>query len=434
MKGIQSFRHAYVSIPLLFLLVISPSAILATTGVSSPSVSTNSAIVACNNSDLDAQVVRAEVPFTQQSAVALTESSSAYLNAVAGYSASLSGVGNLWKYDSTCIVSWYGFAVSYRLEAANGSEYLLTLGANPGTSAVFGVKVIPFAFASLPDQYNSTSYSGYAIAASSDNKSAVAYTTAVWYVPTISAPSGNCGDNSISTPLSCDLAVWTGLQNSSYDGTNHLVNHGEVIQTGTEASCYTYCDSSHGLTYGGFSMYLNGEGSTIKQQAINGCPSNFSVGAGTEINAVVGTGYAINGTSSSTYYTIMSDYTGVLCEAAYNSSTTCYPPNSTSGSACKIAGTEYWADYFAETPQDPHNANFYTYMLPDFSNFDFYDMGMISTTQGSYPYYNDGYYLSSPMVNSNVYNTNISTVSENSGSTYAYFSETYKSSSNTGVG
>jgi hypothetical protein len=430
-KNTKHAGQSSVSVVLLFLLVISPAALIVRAGGST--TGNSSSATTCTNAVLDAKVLDTKVPFAETIAVPLTQASTTFLTAIAGYDSSFFGIGNMWKYSTTaCTVSWDGFAVNYLLKATNGSQYLLALEANPATSSVSGAVIIPFAQASLPiNTWTSYSYSGYALAANSNYNTAVPYTTAIWYVPTISAPTGNCGSNPTQTPLSCAFYVWTGLQNSTYDGYNHVPSHGEVIQTGTTSICSSGCSSSGNPYYGAFSSYVSGNSSGVVQQAEGLCPSGFSVGPGTEINAVVGTGYAINGSSSSTFYTIMSNYTGVMCEYAYNSSTTCYNFVTGTHSACKIAGTEYFADYFAETPQD-NSDNGYTFMLPVFTNFDFYDMGMMTPTTGAYPYYNWGYYLYSPMSNGGTPNTSISGVSKNSGTNYASFSETWDSSADTG--
>lgn len=56
----------------------------------------------------------------------------------------------------------------------------------------------------------------------------------------------------------------------------------------------------------------------------------------------------------------------------------------------------------------------------------------LSTTQGAWTYYNDGYYQYAWMENSNTNNTSVTPMYENSGgSTYGYFNETWLSSSGT---
>jgi hypothetical protein len=431
MRGTQSLRHAYVRVPLLFLLVISPVAILATTGVSA-------SVAACTNATVDAAVLDTNVPFTQQSAVSLTESSAEYLSAVSGYSSTLLGIGNEWNFDSaTCSVSFDSFAMNYLLKATNGTEFELTLGVKPQTSDVFGATIRPVAEATLlPINHSSSStwsntYSGYALAANGNYNSAVSYTTAYWYIPEISAPSGGCGSSASSSPPECMLDVWTGLQNSTYDGTNYVPAHGEVFQTGTEGTCSSSCTGNGAPSYSGWSEYLNGDSSGVVQNLVQSCNSDFSASAGDEMYGVVGTAYEISGGSSSTFDTELRDFNnGSICDFSYSSSTSC------GQSDCNIAGTEYFADYFIETPQDASDSGT-PFMLPKFTEISdagdlFYVMGMLSSSQGSYPYYNDGYYLTSDMGNGGTHNTHTSAMSENAGSTYAYFNENWLSSANTG--
>lgn len=407
------------------------SLLLATSfvGIAAASASGSISSSTCTNAVVDAKVLDAKVPFTTQSARALTESSSQYLSAVSGYSVTYEGVGNEWNFHSTtCTVSWDSFAIAYLLKAANGSLYSLTLGVNPGNNDVFGATLKPSVDYSLPINQSSTTYSGYALAANSNYNSEVNYTTAEWYIPKISAPSGNCGNNPLTTPLSCELAVWIGLQNSTYDGTNHVPAHGEVIQTGTEGDCYTSCSSP---SFSGWSEYLNGNSNGVVQTSFHSCNSHFSAAASDEMYAVVGSQEAINGTTGNKFYTELRDFSnGTICEFAYlNNSTSC------GSSTCKIAGKEYFADYFAERPQSTDAG--IPFMLPVFhlpgSGYDlFYTMGMITSTTGAYSYYNNGYYLTSHMANGGTTNTQNSIVYKNSGTYYAYFNETWKSSANTG--
>jgi hypothetical protein len=183
--------------------------------------------------------------------------------------------------------------------------------------------------------------------------------------------------------------------------------------------------------YSGWSEYLNGNSSGVVQNLRQFCDNDFSASAGDEMYGVVGTAYEISGGSSSTFETELRDFNnGSICTFSYNSSTSC------GQSDCKIAGTEYFADYFIETPQDTSESGI-PFMLPKFSEVSahgdlFYVMGMLSSTQGSYPYYSDTYYLTSDMYNSGTHNTHTSPMYENSGSTYAYFNETWLSSANTG--
>lgn len=385
---------------------------------------------ACTSHELDAKMLDAGTIVTQQAAKTLAENSSQFESAVSGYnSTTYIGIGNEWNLNySTCSVSWYDAVVNYKIENSNGSDYDLTISDDPLTGTVNSVLITPEVYAWLPSLSHSVSYSGYAI---NDSGAEVNYTTAAWYMPKVSEPldagvgsNPYCGNSNSSTPPWCQLMVWTGLQNSSYDGGVGTVN-GEVIQTGTEGICESHIGSppacNGGPYYHGWAEALTGNSNgVIKQNSgIQTCDNHFTPAVGDYMVAEVGSQEVINGTTGNTFYTILDDTNGnVGCEFAY--------PNGVN--VTKLAGKEYYADYFVETPQLVSG----TAILPQFQQFTFYDCGMISESQGTYPYYNNDYGFGSYIYNSGVQNTQISSMSENSGSTYGYFTETYDNSTNTG--
>jgi hypothetical protein len=149
-----------------------------------------------------------------------------------------------------------------------------------------------------------------------------------------------------------------------------------------------------------------GTGGAVQQSAGGACTSaSFPVSALDEMYGEVGSQEAINFTTGNTFYTLLYDYnTSDWCEFSYlNGSTACVNLVLEESQACKIAGKEYFADYFVETPQDDNNNNL-PYMLPVFklpNTFDtlFFGMFMINYTTGTYSYFNDGYYMYSYMKN-----------------------------------
>ncbi len=418
MKYANVLRHEYFSIPLLFLLVVSPVGLVA-------SAEATATQAACAQSVVAAKTTSTPVPYSYDSAISLAATSSAFLGSISGYNASFSSIGTNWRESPTCSVSFIYFSITYLLNARNDSQYLLTLGANPGTGIVFSAGITPAAYHSLPINQTSSTYSGYAIAQDSSYDPYVNYTQVGWWVPTVHAPSGNCGTGS-GNPPGCELAEWTGLQNSTYDGTNHVTT-GEVIQTGTDAECNSTCTSGN---YNGWAEYLNGNSAGIQQNLMHTCAN--TIAAGDEMYGEVANQKIINGTTGKTFYTYLEDYrTSTWCDWHVSPSTSCGSSN------CKIAGNEKFADYFAETPQISSTLS---YELPKFrapSGDDlFFGAGMYAYNTGTYTYYNDGYWLYSYMKNCGlqcIQNTYVTAMSSSGSPLYqASFNETWKSSQNTG--
>jgi hypothetical protein len=384
----------------------------------------------CTAAVLDQKVSETPVPVTERSAVNLVEASSQYQSAVRGYNSTFTGAGTEWNEDSTtCTVSWSNFDVHSLLIATNGSAYVLTIAANPSSGTISTVTITPVVAASIASE-SSTTYSGYEVATSSAHDTTVDYSTAYWFVPTVSGTSSECGSNG-----TCELFTWTGVQNSTYLGANHVGGSGEVIQGGTygevpcyEGSCLSPAD------YGAWGEYLYGNSNGVQRVDYSAC--SMTVKAGDTMYEEVGSGYAINGSSSSTYHSIINDFTqGHICQpfgGGLTYYTQCFIVKTDTDGNCEMSGTEYFAGYILETPQTTGGS---TYPLPKFTvpGEDVFDiLGMYSTSQGAWTYYNDGYYQYAWMENSNTNNTSVTPMYENSGgSTYGYFNETWLSSSGT---
>ncbi len=423
MKGVQYFRRAYVTIPLLFLLVISPAVIL-TSVDAAPSAS------ACTSAVLTQKASEMAPPVTEQSARNLVEGSSQYLNAIKGYTTSFSGAGTEWNENPvSCTVSWSNFDMHYVLIAANGSAYELTIAANPATQTISTVMIKPMTAASFVSESSST-YSGYEVAANYNHSTHVEYSTDYWFVPTVSGTSSVCGSR-------CELAVWTGIQNSTYLGENRLPSSGsgEVIQGGTFS--YVLCSGGSCTTGGGedyaWGEFVFGNQNGVQRMVEDDC--SMTVTPSDELYEEVGSGYEFNGSSSSTFHVLINDFThDHICQpfgGGLTYSSQCTIIATSQQGNCEVSGTEYFADYILETPQVGSGA----YPLPQFSvpGEDLFDiLGMLSTAQGTWTYYNDGYYQYCWMENSNTNNTSVTPIYENSGgSTYGYFNETWLSSSGT---
>jgi len=368
----------------------------------------------CTSNLIGKKILDAGSKVSEQAARTFAESSSQYQLSTAGFASTFSGIANDWEIDSrNCVVSWHDVSVNYLLSGKD-STTVLTIDENPTLGVIYNVSVRPEIYPQISTQSSET-YSGYGIAANSDHSTEVNYSTAYWYVPTVSTTSSpGCGS---TPPSSCEFVAWVGLQNSTYDGPDHTVSKGEVIQTGTQGQ--VGCNPSCTSAYWGWSDYLSANSNGIKYNNYSYCASSFIPQPGDEMTGQVGSQEIINGTSGNTYYTILTDWNvGYSCERAY-----------TFSNHHGTYGKEYFADFFAERPQCGSTCYF---ALPQFSNFEFFDVGMVNEATGAYTYYNFGYGFGSYMFNSQTQDTTTKPMIENSGgSTYGYFYEDWNSSAGT---
>jgi hypothetical protein len=432
--GLEQTKEAALKFSSLVILSILT---LSVVGIATSQASGTSAS-ACDSAVIAQKVADAPLPAlaTVQNARTFTESSSAYQNAIKGYSENFTSAGDEASVNfSSCTASWTGFDLHYSLMAANGSEYVLTIGSNPMTETLSSPIIIPVTAASIETVY-STTYSGYAVATSSNpivDNDTVPYASADWYLPTVTGNSTICGDTTSTSPHICQLAVWTGLQNSTYLGENRVppTGSGEVIQTGTSSE--VHCVSGGCLsTYFAWYEYLMGNSAGTIVRNTGQLPCSYTMSGGDFIEGIVGRGDLVNGSSSSVYVSVVID-------SSHSGDNTCYfkwtnSKNICSSHSCDISGKEYFADYFGETPQCGSSCS---YALPKFTiphNDNLFDyLGITSGSQGAYPDYNDGYYMYAWMENSGLNNTSVTPMSEYCcGSTYGYFNETFLHSAGTG--
>jgi hypothetical protein len=423
----QASHAGYLRVPLLFLLVISPIAILSSVGVTA-AAGANDSTVPCTAAVLTQKISQGVPPAPIASARSLVEASASYKNTVKGYTSVFAGAGYEWNDNFTaCTFSWNDYDLHYDLSATNGSSYLLTIATNPVNGTISRVILEPPTFA-LPVNQSSTTYSGYEIAGNSNHNTAVEYSSTYYYVPYTTATTSTCG-------ATCRLAVWTGIQNSTYDGANRVSGSGEVIQGGsfnTEYCSGGTCTGSGGEVTG-FGEFLYGDSSGVVRTDEADCVS-FSMSANDEVYDVVGSGYEINGSSTSTYHVLITDETSSHTCVAFGGgltySSTCKLAVGTG--SCKVSGTEYFADYMLETPSWSVCGG--RCILPQFSipGENLFIDGAFSTSSGingAWTYYNDGYYQASWMENSGNINTETTIFHENSGgSSYGYFNESYHGS------
>jgi hypothetical protein len=371
--------------------------------------------IPCSTQELGREIASSSSPGSQASAVSFAESSAVFRALSLGFNVSFSSIGNEYDFSlASCSISWHDYAVDFSLKAQNGSQFSLGIGVNPQSGKVYNATMIPSVLASLSPQHSKT-YSGYAVSANSGASLEVNYSESSWVVPTVSKPSNpGCGS---SAPYECELLAWTGLQNSTYDGPDHSVTKGEVIQTGTYGvvSCGSSCISSYGSWY----LYLAVDNNVVENgtSGIQQCAYS-SANAGDTVTAQVGSQEVINGTTGNTYYTILYDFTvgNRACEHAF----TFHPHKSGHGTY----GKEYYADNFAERPQYGNNYD----NLPKFTNLQFYNIGMSCESCGAYPNYNSGYGFGSYLYNNGYQDTTTKPMYENSGSTLGHFYVDWNSS------
>jgi hypothetical protein len=410
---------------LLLLLVSTPFAYATSASLIGAS-NQSSAATPCIQ-QIDSQVVRAGDPVSPQIVEDFAMNSTQYALAVAGLNSSFQGFNNDWTLsEATCTISWHDATASFLVTNAHDVKYILTVAENPLEGIIYNVALDGVFVASIA-QTNSETYSGYAVADSSTPTSnPVDYASSTWYAPSVEVPSDpspysspSCKWTGSDSSTECIVEFWTGLQNSTYDGPNHIPAHtGEVVQTGTfgNETCGYQVGGAYGCTsvYKDWSEYVRGysNGNASPDGPYYCYPSP---GEGDEVVGQVGSKLYFNDTSSNYTYTILTDYGSpntTICSHFYNNGE---------------VHTEYYADYFAETPQ--YGSSFFT--LPEFTSpTTFYDCGMATgqTEFGAYPNYSNGYGFGSYIYNSDTTNTDTGTMYENSGSTYGYFGVTWVNS------
>lgn len=417
MKSIQPLSHVYVRVPLLFLLVLSPIAMIASAGANP-----GDTFSACTNQKLDSEMLNAGSVVSSQSVQDFATSSLQYQTAVVGFNSSYTGFNDEFSINRVdCTVSWHDAAANFKIQnEKKGENYALVIEEDPRLGIVYGVTKDVYSEASIA-QHGSTTYSGYAIAndSSTPHTTAVDYVTANWNVPDLSGPTGSgsptCHWTAHNATTQCLFDEWTGLQNSTYDGANRTISSGtgEVIQTGTQGN-YT-CDT-HLNCYVqavGWNEYFRGNTAGEIEAPEYFCSAYISVSQGDGMSAQVGSEQQINGTSGSIYITVLIDETlDHSCKHNYATGT--------------YVHTEYFADYFGERIQGTTGI----YALPKFTESEFQDLGMgtgSSKQFGAYPNYNNGWGFGSYMANT-TRNTSVTGMSETSGTTYGYFYEDWVSS------
>jgi hypothetical protein len=259
---------------------------------------------------------------------------------------------------------------------------------------------------------NSKTYSGYAVAESSDSPPSytVDFASAQWVVPVPSKDSGSGQPTCPNTGLYCRIDAWVGIQNSTYDGPDHTPSGtGQVFQAGTQSQLV--CSPSCLASYDAWALYLKA-GRSHTYDPLDCGVSYWTPSAGDTMNVEVGSELEINGSSGIYFYAIIRDSA---------QSRACF--SGTQYTTSEVSSTNYYSDFFAERPQVGSSY----YSLPRFQQINFTDamMGSEGTKSGAYPNYNNGYGFGSYMYNLAT-NTATSSMSEVLGTDGA-FTVTYES-------
>lgn len=359
----------------LLLLVASPMVI---SSFGQAAVANASGTTGCTNLALEKLMATTPVQMGQQSAISDAQASAQYGAITASaQSVNFSSLARLWTFSlMTCTVSLEDLAVNFHMRADNGSRYIVIVDVNPNSGAIDRTTVEDWFLASPINVGSGTAYSGYGICASSSCNLGLLETTAQFYQPTVSQPSGTylgVQEPDCHTPNGyCKLAVWTGLATCDYTGlpTSCSYSTSKVVQAGTFATvkCSPTCSISYTDFYENFPYGPGGCGQPLY--------------ASDQIVASVENQYIVTGISGNSWYTYVTDYT---------QSWSCAPspigyPNS--------SYTPVYADYIVERPQNGSstcNTANCQFTLPDFSTVTFsYCQLTYTSSNGAYTYYNAG--------------------------------------------
>jgi hypothetical protein len=172
---------------------------------------------------------KAEVSVHSQSAqldAAKAESmavnSGEFQDRVKGYTPIFNSIFHDWTVDRTnCAAIWNDVNVVYFLNDTNGYAKNLVITLDPGLTKIMKVdeyKSVKFTTFSFP---NWDGYEFYAPTAPSN----VYKAQAIYNHPTVQQPPSG---QPLCTSKQCDLAIWTGLEDSNHASNNHLAQTGSV--------------------------------------------------------------------------------------------------------------------------------------------------------------------------------------------------------------
>ena len=231
MRGTQSLRHAYVRIPLLFLLVIAPIALSSFGQVTAqdPSATT------CSTAQLQAgsQAATSSINETQAKSVAAPTLASD----ASDYNASFNSVFYRLGWTSTCSVYLENVNVAYDLKQGNVTKYTIEISLNPALSSVLGVTEYPAQFrtGTVVDSFVWVGPEYY-------DSSGLGMSSAGWEIP--SASQGYSGQGCSSN---CTFSFWVGQSHNEGGGTYP----GVLAQAGTDSNvlCNPNCSSTQDIWY-----------------------------------------------------------------------------------------------------------------------------------------------------------------------------------------
>lgn len=343
----------------------------------------------CTMKNLEDQVVAAGQVVDQQDAINFAVGSNQYKQATTGFHAAFSGENYAWSYDSGCKVTWRGISINFLMQSANGSMYTLVVSENPLAGVIDGVQTFPALSAAITPQCNSPPYyppcnwSGYAVAGNSQQNQQIYESDARWYVPTLSEPSGS-GQPSCTSTNRCVLAQWVGLTDQTASANPQCCT---LLQAGVFSEIY---GSPAVPVQKGFTQIYCTYFASWCQTSATICSLVYDpVSVGNQMESTEENQLAYNGTPGNNYYAFLNDWT---------QSWLCTLP----GQPVNITFTPYFAAFMAE------RNNPSTYHLAQWATSSFYFTlcaDYVSSYQGVYSDYNNGYGWGVYMLNNGYQNT-----------------------------
>jgi Peptidase A4 family len=405
MKSVQSLRHGYVRIPLLFLLVISPVAIV----VSARSATAETSAT-CTPLKLASEMGSESNIVSSTTVQNFASQSLEYLSAVSGYNSTFTGSNNDWSINpADCTVSWHDAAANFLLKKDGHDYYILTITVNPGLGLIYDVTRHGYSTASGIPVSAVKFQGGYYVAnASTPTSATVTYGAAYWTEPALHTGTSNCITTGHDSVSQCLVDVWSGLQNNTYDGYLPWLGTNVLVQGGIQGN-YTCTSSTCYTTYDAFTEYwYNGQ---IPAGDQNFCGASVPVAAGNHIYTQVGSNAQFGLSGSDYFVDVINEYNNYACSKEYS-----------------IAGAPHYADTVVENPDNGD------YTLANFTTVTFTDLEMgtgTGTKFDQYPNYLNDWGMGTYM-DDNCGVTSTSSMTEPMYYSYGTFTETYTSSIRTG--
>jgi hypothetical protein len=375
---------------LFFLMSLT---VLSTVHVTSAGASSTS----CARQNLSSQIETiGNTSPTEQQDINFATGSPQYRTAAAAFTSTIAlGATDSWSWDSNCKVSWSRAAVTFEVQAANGSKYDLVVSENSKLDQIYSVIVTPFSEAGpissgCPTQSTGCNWAGYAVADSNSSPDQVYYVDSIWYLQKAYIPTSG---QSCTVIHPCEISQWDGLTDS---GGAH------IIQAVTKSYLIGSTNS--------YFVYLEVYPSGLNDECSN-LPSS-----GDEMEGVVENQYYYDGTSGSNYYFNLWDWTANI---------DCTPVHGNPISVTSF--TPKYAAFEAEREQAGTN------VLAATTSMEFYNCQFATSlsSTGVWQDYNYGDGFGSSIYNNGYNETYPGTMYHNSGSYVGYFGINYLTSNGT---